>query len=123
MQCFEELYANCELFNMRGTKCRACYSWYDLHTIPVHHLSSLFITLQNKTSRNYVNIPCITFHCLTSSTRTWKEVCFACVDNEQFRLAQNCGLHIVVHADELEDLINYYQVICGGISLCVMNIC
>merc|ERR1739848_665640 len=34
-----------------------------------------------------------------NSTRTWKEVCFA----------QMCGLHIVVHADELEDLINYYQ--------------
>ena len=37
------------------------------------------------------------------------QVCFACVDNEEFRLAQMCGLHIVVHADELEDLINYYQ--------------
>ena len=44
-----------------------------------------------------------------NSTRTWKEVCFACVDNAEFRLAQMCGLHIVVHADELEDLINYYQ--------------
>lgn len=44
------------------------------------------------------------------STQTWKEVCFACVDSEEFRLAQMCGLHIVVHADELEDLINYYQV-------------
>ncbi|UYV79562.1 CLTC [Cordylochernes scorpioides] len=64
-----------------------------------------------------------------NSTRTWKEhpsqptnpenlslercvvaqVCFACVDNQEFRLAQMCGLHIVVHADELEDLINYYQ--------------
>ncbi|XP_076345995.1 clathrin heavy chain 1-like isoform X3 [Tachypleus tridentatus] len=44
-----------------------------------------------------------------NSTRTWKEVCFACVDSEEFRLAQMCGLHIVVHADELEDLINYYQ--------------
>ena len=41
-------------------------------------------------------------HCLT-------QVCFACVDNKEFRLAQMCGLHIVVHADELEDLINYYQ--------------
>ncbi|EHB17756.1 Clathrin heavy chain 1 [Heterocephalus glaber] len=29
-----------------------------------------------------------------NSTRTWKEM---------------CGLHIVVHADELEELINYYQ--------------
>ncbi|KAK2163986.1 hypothetical protein LSH36_71g06004 [Paralvinella palmiformis] len=44
-----------------------------------------------------------------NSTKTWKEVCFACVDNEEFRLAQMCGLHIVVHADELEELINYFQ--------------
>lgn len=40
------------------------------------------------------------------------QVCFACVDGKEFRLAQMCGLHIVVHADELEELINYYQV-CG----------
>jgi len=44
-----------------------------------------------------------------NSTRTWKEVCFACVENEEFRLAQMCGLHIVVHADELEELITFYQ--------------
>lgn len=36
-------------------------------------------------------------------------MCFACVDAGEFRLAQMCGLHIVVHADELEELINYYQ--------------
>lgn len=44
-----------------------------------------------------------------NSTKTWKEVCFACVDNQEFRLAQVAGLYIVVHADELEELINYYQ--------------
>uniref|UniRef100_A0A8C0QYU3 Clathrin heavy chain like 1 n=1 Tax=Canis lupus dingo TaxID=286419 RepID=A0A8C0QYU3_CANLU len=44
-----------------------------------------------------------------NSTRTWKEVCFACVDGQEFRLAQLCGLHIVIHADELEELIHYYQ--------------
>lgn len=44
-----------------------------------------------------------------NSTWTWKEVCFACLDHNEFRLAQMCGLHIVVHADELQDLINYYQ--------------
>lgn len=38
-----------------------------------------------------------------------RQVCFACVDGEEFRLAQICGLHIVIHADELEDLISYYQ--------------
>ncbi|KAL1229509.1 Clathrin heavy chain [Trichinella spiralis] len=36
-------------------------------------------------------------------------VCYACVDAEQFQLAQTCGLHIVVHAEELEELNTYYQ--------------
>lgn len=44
-----------------------------------------------------------------NSTKTWKEVCFACVEAKEFRMAQMCGLHIVVHADELEELINFYQ--------------
>jgi clathrin heavy chain len=44
-----------------------------------------------------------------NSTHTWKEVCFACVDHGEFRLAQMCGMHIVVHADELQELIAYYQ--------------
>jgi clathrin heavy chain len=43
------------------------------------------------------------------SPRTWKEVNFACVDAEEFRLAQVCGLHIIVHADELDDLIAKYE--------------
>ncbi|KAH7823081.1 Clathrin heavy chainC [Monocercomonoides exilis] len=42
------------------------------------------------------------------SIRTWKEVCFACVDAHQFRLAQMCGVNIVVQADELEELVQYY---------------
>ena len=44
-----------------------------------------------------------------NSTKTWKDVCFACVDESEFRLAQSCGLHIVVHADELDELIQFYQ--------------
>lgn len=31
-----------------------------------------------------------------NSTRTWKEVCFACVEEKEFRLAQLCGLNIIV---------------------------
>lgn len=31
------------------------------------------------------------------------------MDHQEFRLAQICGLHIVVHADELEELNTYYQ--------------
>jgi clathrin heavy chain len=31
-----------------------------------------------------------------NSARTWKEVCFACVDAEEFRLAQICGLNVIV---------------------------
>lgn len=39
------------------------------------------------------------------------------MDGKEFRLAQMCGLHIVVHADELEELINYYQVTGSGARL------
>ncbi|XP_075389517.1 clathrin heavy chain 2 isoform X1 [Tenrec ecaudatus] len=45
----------------------------------------------------------------TNSTQTWKEVCFACVDAQEFHLAQLCGLHVVIHAQELEQLTHYYQ--------------
>jgi clathrin heavy chain len=44
-----------------------------------------------------------------NSTRTWKEVALACIDAKEFRLAQICGLHIIVHADELEDLSYCYE--------------
>ncbi|KAG5544936.1 hypothetical protein RHGRI_017409 [Rhododendron griersonianum] len=30
------------------------------------------------------------------SSKTWKEVCFACVDAEEFGLAQICGLNIII---------------------------
>merc|ERR1711963_860435 len=48
-----------------------------------------------------------------NSTRTWKEVCFACVDNSEFRLAQMCGLHIVVHADDFEELMSLLEASLG----------
>lgn len=43
------------------------------------------------------------------STRTYKEVNAACVDAKEFRLAQICGRHIIVHPDELEEIINLYE--------------
>jgi clathrin heavy chain len=44
-----------------------------------------------------------------NSARTWKEVCFACVDAEEFRLAQICGLNVIVQVDDLEEVSSYYQ--------------
>ena len=44
-----------------------------------------------------------------NSPKTWKEVCFACVEKEEFRLAQLCGLSIIVQADELEEVAEFYQ--------------
>merc|ERR1711992_416792 len=44
-----------------------------------------------------------------NSSRTWKEVCFACVEQEEYRLAQLCGLSIIVNADDLEDVSDFYQ--------------
>ena len=44
-----------------------------------------------------------------NSSRTWREVCQSCVSGEKFRLAQVCGLHIIVEPNELEDLIVFYE--------------
>jgi len=40
---------------------------------------------------------------------TWKAVCFACVDAEQFRLAQICALNIIVYHDHLLECVRYYE--------------
>ncbi|KAG5123489.1 hypothetical protein AAZX31_11G061500 [Glycine max] len=44
-----------------------------------------------------------------NSSKTWKEVCFACVDAEEFRLAQICGLNVIIQVDDLEEVSEYYQ--------------
>ncbi|KAA8549428.1 hypothetical protein F0562_001099 [Nyssa sinensis] len=44
-----------------------------------------------------------------NSSKTWKEVCFACVDADEFRLAQICGLNIIIQVDDLEEVSEYYQ--------------
>ena len=37
------------------------------------------------------------------------QVCYACVEEEEFRLAQLCGLNIIVNADDLEEVSEFYQ--------------
>mmetsp|Transcript_18521 Transcript_18521/g.52003 ORF Transcript_18521/g.52003 Transcript_18521/m.52003 type:complete len:1694 (+) Transcript_18521:108-5189(+) len=44
-----------------------------------------------------------------NSPRCWKEVMFACVDAQEFRLAQLAGLSIIVNADDLDEASEYYQ--------------
>ena len=44
-----------------------------------------------------------------NATKVWKEVNAACVDNEEFKLAQICGLHLIIHAEELDQLIKLYE--------------
>jgi len=44
-----------------------------------------------------------------NSVSTWKEVNLACLKAQEFRLANICGLHIIVHPDHLEELINHYE--------------
>lgn len=44
-----------------------------------------------------------------NSTRVWKEVNAVCIEQREFRLAQICGLHIIVHAEELEQIIKTYE--------------
>ncbi|KAK3062806.1 Clathrin heavy chain, partial [Teratosphaeriaceae sp. CCFEE 6253] len=40
-----------------------------------------------------------------NNVKVWKQVNEACVAKKEFRLAQICGLNLIVHADELADLV------------------
>lgn len=44
-----------------------------------------------------------------NSVKVWKEVNSACVEKKEFRLAQICGLNLIVHAEELQDLVRQYE--------------
>ncbi|KAI5995695.1 armadillo-type protein [Pisolithus albus] len=43
------------------------------------------------------------------NTQVWKQVHAACMEKSEFRLAQICGLNIVVHAEELPALVQSYE--------------
>lgn len=44
-----------------------------------------------------------------NNVKVWRQVCEACVAKKEFRLAQICGLNLIVHADELADLVKQYE--------------
>jgi clathrin heavy chain len=43
------------------------------------------------------------------SVTTWKAISKACVESHNFKLARTCGLHIIIHGDELLELIRFYE--------------
>ncbi|QRV88920.1 Clathrin [Ceratobasidium sp. AG-Ba] len=43
------------------------------------------------------------------NTQVWKQVHEACIEKAEFRLAQICGLNIIVHAEELQGIIKRYE--------------
>lgn len=40
-----------------------------------------------------------------NTPKTWKELCMACVEAEEFKLAAVAGMNIIIHPDHLEELI------------------
>ena len=44
-----------------------------------------------------------------NSVKVWKQVADACITKKEFRLAQICGLNLIVHAEELQDLVRQYE--------------
>lgn len=44
-----------------------------------------------------------------NSVKVWKQVNEACVAKKEFRLAQICGLNLIVHAEELQELVRQYE--------------
>jgi clathrin heavy chain len=75
----------------------------------------LFININNnaKLALCYINLgqyrEAVDAATKANSISTWKEVNLACLKAEEFRLANICGLHIIVHPDHLEELIGHYE--------------
>ena len=46
---------------------------------------------------------------MLTTCRVWKQVHAACIEKQEFRLAQICGLNIVVHAEELTGILTTYE--------------
>jgi clathrin heavy chain len=44
-----------------------------------------------------------------NNVKVWKQVNEVCVAKKEFRLAQICGLNLIVHAEELQDLVKQYE--------------
>lgn len=44
-----------------------------------------------------------------NNIKVWKQVNAACVDKKEFRLAQICGLNLIVDAEELQSLVKQYE--------------
>lgn len=44
-----------------------------------------------------------------NTTKTWKELCMACVAAQEYKLANAAAMNIIVHPDELEGLIRHYE--------------
>ncbi|KAI5956853.1 CHC1 [Candida jiufengensis] len=44
-----------------------------------------------------------------SNTEVWKQVNNACIENKEFRLAQICGLNLIIDAEELPELVKTYE--------------
>ncbi|KAL5121853.1 Clathrin heavy chain [Pleosporales sp. CAS-2024a] len=44
-----------------------------------------------------------------NSVKVWREVNNTCIAHKEFRLAQICGLNLIVHAEELTELVKQYE--------------
>ncbi|KAE9381431.1 clathrin heavy chain [Stipitochalara longipes BDJ] len=44
-----------------------------------------------------------------NNIKVWKQVNAACVDKKEFRLAQICGLNLIIDAEELQGLVKQYE--------------
>jgi clathrin heavy chain len=44
-----------------------------------------------------------------NNIKIWKELCFKSIQRKEFPLAQSCALNIIIHAEELDDIIHAYS--------------
>jgi clathrin heavy chain len=45
----------------------------------------------------------------SNNVSTWKQVCFACLRAEEYRLAATCGLEVIKYPDHIDEVVSHYS--------------
>eukprot|EP00980_Cylindrotheca_fusiformis_P020304 scaffold7344_cov145-Cylindrotheca_fusiformis.AAC.2 len=80
-----------------------------------HAAKILFVSINNNSKLALCHIHLEEYRDAVSAAQkannvsTWKQVCFACLRAEEFRLASTCGLEVIKYPDHIDEVVSYYS--------------
>lgn len=71
--------------------------------------TKLLLRRPGRPTRSRVSLTFFFAYAIRLTCIVWRQVNEACVAKKEFRLAQICGLNLIVHAEELSELVKQYE--------------